>query len=43
MKRKYVSQAKYQKNENWVTVIKQNSDRWIAHTGKGKRDIFLVQ
>lgn len=35
---KYVSKAKYQKNKNWVIMIKQNNDRWIAHIDDGGRD-----
>lgn len=42
-KMKYVSQAKYQESENWVTMIKQNSDRWIAPRDKGNSNIFLTQ
>lgn len=42
-KMKYVSQAQYQKSENWVTMIKQNDGRWIAHTDKGSSDNFLTQ
>lgn len=35
---KYISQAKYQKSKYLVIMIKQDTDRWIAHIDEGSRD-----
>lgn len=42
-KMKYVSWAKYQKHKNWVIMIKQNTDGWLAHIDEESRDKKWLQ